>query len=52
MGWTLGQVDALSVGDFHEFLHVRAGKIKARNAQAKRDKWAREIASKSRGRRR
>ncbi len=29
-GWTLGEVDALSMKDFHEYLQVTDGESKAR----------------------
>ena len=40
-GWTLDQVDALSVKDWNDWLHIRDGKAKARgfmNKQRSRSK--------------
>lgn len=34
-GWTLDQVDALSVKDFNDWLHIRDGKAKARGFMSK-----------------
>lgn len=34
-GWTLEQVDALSVKDFNDWLHIRDGKAKARGFMSK-----------------
>lgn len=35
-GWTLEQVDALSIADFNEWLQVRDGKAKAHKSILKR----------------
>jgi hypothetical protein len=43
LGWTLAEVDALSLADFHEYLQVTDGEHKARNDAGQRvnTKWRR-----------